>query len=94
MGVKNILLLGDERLYNVCVPIDKYNLETAEKVLADLKDTMSDFKKTYGFGRAIASPQIGAMHRIIYLNTGDMEIGFINPELHFPQDERFELWDD
>lgn len=94
MGVKDILLLGDEKLYKVCEPVGKNNLKTAGMVLTDLKATMSNFRKTYGFGRAIAAPQIGAVYRIIYLNTKDLEIGFINPELHFPDDKQIELWDD
>lgn len=94
MSIKDILLLGDERLYRVCDPVEEQHLEQAGNVLQDLSDTMGEFRRKYGFGRAIAAPQIGAPVRIIYLNTGEMTIGFINPQLHFPDDAQFELWDD
>lgn len=94
MSVKPIVLLGDDRLYQPADLIEETDLELAGQILADLKDTMMDFRSKYGFGRAIAAPQIGASKRMIYLNTGELEIGFINPELTFENDERFEIWDD
>lgn len=94
MGARDILLLGDERLYRVSPPVEQTELDQATSIIADLGDTMAAFREKFGFGRAIAAPQIGALKRIIYLNAGDRVIGFINPELEFPSDERFELWDD
>jgi len=94
LSAKSILLLGDERLYQVCKPVEPTDLEFARVVLENLEDTMMEFRQKYGFGRAIAAPQIGDARRIIYLNTGDQIIGFINPVLSFPDKKRIELWDD
>ena len=94
MAAREILLLGDERLYQVSQPVDKTELCETAAILADLGDTMAAFREKFGFGRAVAAPQIGVLKRIVYLNTGDRVIGFINPELEFASDEQFELWDD
>ncbi len=94
MGKKDILLLGDERLYQASLAIEASELASARQILTHLEDTMMAFREKYGFGRAIAAPQINAIKRIIYLNTGDQTIGFINPKLTFPDDEQYELWDD
>ncbi len=94
MSARDILLLGDERLYQVCKPVREKDLESAKIVLKHLQDTMKVFTEKYGFGRAIAAPQIGEKYRIIYLNTGDQIIGFINPVLTFPEQKMIELWDD
>ena len=94
MSKKEILLLGDERLYQVCEPVKESELKRAGTILADLEDTMADFRGKYGFGRAIAAPQIGAARRIIYLDTDGRVTGFINPQPAFPEDDMFEVWDD
>lgn len=94
MSKQNILLLGDERLYQVSEPLSEKELLLAKDILLDLEDTMKGFRARYGFGRAIAAPQIGAARRIVYLNTGELKIGFINPRLYFPDEEQIELWDD
>lgn len=93
MAEKTVLLLGDPRLYKLCEPIREDQLPLAETVMTDLHDTMMAFRKRFGFGRAIAAPQIDAPYRIIYLNVGEPE-ALINPELVFPDDERMEMWDD
>ncbi|WP_105617645.1 peptide deformylase [Vallitalea okinawensis] len=94
MAEREILLLGDERLYKVSKPILEADLPKAKEVLKDLHDTMTHFRKERGFGRAIAAPQIGESYRIIYMYIDGKAIGFINPKLDFLEDEQFELWDD
>ncbi len=91
---KEILLLGDDRLYQISEPLSTAELKQAARIIRDLKDTLNAFRGKYGFGRAIAAPQIGEFKRIIYMETKDLTIGFINPVLSFPSDERFEVWDD
>ncbi len=95
--IKSILVLGDERLYQKSEEVTKNQLENVIHIANDLKDTFINFKKEYGFGRAIASPQIGQFKRIIYFNTGDLEEVFINPVILFDcfaDNELIELWDD
>lgn len=94
MAIREILLLGDKKLYNESVEIKKDELNKAKEILKDLHDTMMEFKSTYGFGRAIAAPQINEFYRIIYFNLGDESISFINPVIEFYDEEKFMVWDD
>jgi len=94
MAVKEILLLGNENLYKVCREISKGELEKARQIIQDLEDTLMNFKNAYGFGRAIAAPQINEAFRIIYLNYNGEAIPIINPRLEFIEDEKFVVWDD
>ena len=54
---------------------------------------MHDVRAHYGFGRAIAAPQLGIMKRLIYMHI-DSPVVFVNPTLTNLSDEQFELWDD
>jgi len=93
MAVKDILMLGDPRLYEVCEPVRKDEAKSCIPQINLMFETILDFREKYGAGRAIAAPQIGLMKRIICLNT-DKQVAMINPELSDFSNERFELWDD
>jgi peptide deformylase len=91
--LNDLLLLGDPRLYQVCEPVEKAELLLVKEWVADLDNVMQEIRAKYNFGRAIAAPQLGIMKRLIYMNI-DMPVVFINPELTFKSEEKFELWDD
>lgn len=93
MAVKDILLLGDPRLYEVSAPVLKEELLELKPQIELMWESIIDIRNTYGFGRAIAAPQIGLQKRIIALNIDRPEI-MINPVLTDLSDEMFELWDD
>jgi peptide deformylase len=93
MTVQDILLLGNPRLYEVSMPVLKEELPTVQSVIRDLHETMMEFRRTYGAGRAIAAPQIGVMKRVIYMHI-DEPIAFINPVLDNLSEEMIEVWDD
>jgi len=92
-GLKDLLLLGDPRLYQVCDPVLKSELPQIKTWVADLHNTMQEIRDKYNFGRAIAAPQLGIMKRLIYMNI-DRPVVFINPVLTDLSEELFELWDD
>ena len=94
MAVREILLLGNEKLYKVCKNISKDEIDKLNQIVKDLHDTMMNFREKYGFGRAIAAPQIDEMYRIIYMSFNKSSIAFINPIIEFFDDEKFEIWDD
>jgi peptide deformylase len=94
MSVREILLLGNENLYEICNEVSKDEIYKAKQIVKDLHDTMMNFREKYGFGRAIAAPQINELFRIIYMNFEDTSIALINPQLEFIDDEKFEMWDD
>lgn len=93
MAIRKILLLGDPRLYEKSEPVTQNVLSKLQSVVADLHDTMSDFRECYGAGRAIAAPQIGVFKRLIYMHI-DRPVIIINPALSDLSEEMIELWDD
>lgn len=91
--IKPILLLGNPQLYEISEPVLESEVSSLMSSVADLHDTLMDFRKTYGAGRAIAAPQIGVKKRLIYMCIDQPTIMF-NPVLHFPDDEMMEVLDD
>lgn len=93
MAVRDVLLLGNPKLYQVCNPIKRDELELLKQVITDLQDTLFDFRKRYNAGRAIAAPQIGVMKRLVYMEIDEPKV-FINPEITSKSKEMIQLWDD
>lgn len=94
MAVREILVLGNQNLYKICSEIEKDEIENAKRIVNDLNDTMKDFRNKYGYGRAIAAPQIDEPFRIIYINYNNKAIALINPRIEFIDNVKFEMWDD
>ena len=93
MTVRDILLLGNPRLYEVSETVKENDLKNLPPVVADLHDTLLEFRKKYGAGRAIAACQIGFGKRLIYIFI-DRPMVFINPILQNRSKEMIEVWDD
>jgi len=93
MAVKDILLLGNPLLYEMSMSVEKKELAELMPHINLMFDTIIDFRKKYGRGRAIAAPQVGVLKRIICLNI-DQPVAMINPEISDLSDEMFEIWDD
>ena len=91
--VREILKLGNPELYEVSSAVTEEDLPLLPEWTRDLHDTLLDYRKTYGAGRAIAAPQIGVKKRLLYMLT-DREYVFINPRLSFPDEEMMEVLDD
>ena len=96
MAVKQILRLGNPGLWKVCATVKNPNSQETRKIIQDLKDTLEDFKKKNGFGRAIAAPQIGVLKRIIYVDFPKEKISgaLINPKITKQSKEKILVWDD
>jgi peptide deformylase len=93
MSVREVLLLGDPRLYEICEAVVESDLTALRKVVTDLHDTLMDCRQRIGAGRAIAAPQIGVMKRLVYMHI-DQPVVFCNPVLDEMSDEQIEIWDD
>ena len=91
--VKEILLLGNEKLYEPSIEVQREELESLDQTIRDLHDTLMDFREKYHAGRAVAAPQIGIQKRILYMYI-DNPVVFINPVLSFPDDEKMDVMDD
>ena len=90
---REILLIGDPRLYEISKEVTREELEELRPVFEDLFDCIRGIRRDYGFGRAIAAPQIGVPKRLVCMLT-DKPYVIINPTLEFVGDERMELMDD
>ena len=80
MAVREILMLGNPKLFEICEPVEEAQLEQIKPIIQDLHDTLMAFRQKYNAGRAIAAPQIGAMKRLVYMHIEEPVV-FINPVL-------------
>lgn len=90
---REILLLGDPQLYEISTEVTREELEGLRPVFEDMFDCIRGIRRDYGFGRAIAAPQIGLKKRLICILT-DKPYVIINPTLEFVGEEKMELMDD
>lgn len=90
---REILLLGNPVLYEISEEVKEEELELLRPVFEDMFDCIRGIRRDYGFGRAIAAPQIGVKKRLICMLTDQPRV-IINPTLEPVGDELMELWDD
>ena len=91
--IRELLKLGNPRLYEISAPILREEAEELQQWVTDLHDTLMEYRKVYGAGRAVAAPQIGVQKRLLYMYM-DKPYVFVNPVMEFPDDETYELLDD
>lgn len=93
MAVRDVLLLGNPALYEASAPVEEHERESLQPAIADLHDTLIDFRRRYNAGRAIAAPQIGVRKRLVYMHI-DRRVVFFNPVLDECSSASMEIWDD
>ncbi len=93
MALKEIALLGNPILRKRCAPVRNFRGDLTQQCIADLRDTLADFRERNGFGRGIAAPQIGLSRQILYLNT-EFQGALVNPTIIQRSRKTFTLWDD
>ncbi len=91
--LRDLLLLGDPRLYKKSDPITEQDMSLVSGWVGDLANVMNEIRIQYKFGRGIAAPQLGIMKRLIYIDTHQKFI-IINPQIVEASKELFEVWDD
>lgn len=91
--IREILKLGDPRLYEPSAPVTEEDWPLLPGWVQDLHDTLMEYRRVYGAGRAVAAPQIGIRKRLLYMYT-DKAYVFLNPSLSFPDGETYTLLDD
>ena len=97
MPAREILLLGNPLLWQPSEAVTDVRATETREIISDLAATLADFRAGHGFGRAIAAPQIGAHHRVLFVNMNDGSFGpapLINPQVVRASSEMMELWDD
>lgn len=93
MAIKDILLLGNPVLHEQCLKVKDFDSDATRATIADLRDTLRDFRLKRGFGRGIAAPQIGSTNRIIFVDF-EVQGPLINPVITSHSRKKFRLWDD
>lgn len=91
--VREILKLGNPRLYDISKEITEADIDYLPGWITDLHDTLMNYRKIYGAGRAVAAPQIGVQKRLLYMFVEKPYV-FINPVISFPDNEKYTLKDD
>ena len=92
-----VLLVGDPGLRQTSEIVSDFADADFRKDARRVARALARFRATYGFGRAIAAPQIGIRRRMIALalpHWHDAPFVMVNPALTWASDERFTLWDD
>jgi len=93
-AAKPIKLLGDRVLRQVSDLVKDFSNAEFIDNSRFLHATLTDFRRNYGFGRAISAPQIGINQRFIALNLGANPHLIVNPEITWTSENRFTMWDD
>lgn len=93
MAIREILLLGNPRLFEVSTPVGKEEIDEVKILVEDMHDTLMDFRRRNNVDRAISAPQVGTMKRLVYMHI-DKPVVIINPVLDMKSPEMMEVVDD
>lgn len=93
MAVRPILQLGTPSLHALSTPVAADERGGLADAVRDLHDTMAEFQRERGWGRAIAAPQLGVNRRIVCLNI-DRPLTLYNPVLDRHAERTMEYWED
>ena len=90
---EDILQIGDPRLRERAVVIEKVTDPAAQADGAKVRAALTGFREHWGFGRGTAATQIGIARRIIALNMVGWPDLIYNPEFMWMSPETFTLWE-
>jgi len=94
MAIRNVLQLGDPGLREVAETVANPAAPQIAALIQDLADTLAHWRKTTGYGRAIAAPQIGAGLRLVFMQLPGAEPWpMVNPEIVERSPEKMVVWD-
>jgi peptide deformylase len=94
MAVRTLLQLGDPCLREIAKRVEDPAAPEIQALVEDLADTLAHWRKTTGYGRGIAAPQIGANLRAIFLRLpGEGPWPLVNPEIVASSEEKIVVWD-
>jgi peptide deformylase len=94
MAIRNVLQLGDPGLRQVAKRVEDPRAPEIRVLVDDLADTLAHWRKTTGYGRGIAAPQLGVGLRVIFLRLlGEVPWPLVNPEITERSAEKIVVWD-
>jgi peptide deformylase len=85
--------MGNPLLRKPSEPVQVFGSRELATLAHDLQDTLEDFRRRHGFGRAIAAPQIGVNKRVIVMEV-EAPLTLINPVIIRRTRKTMTLWDD
>ena|ERR1700682_5518451 len=94
MAICTVFQLGDPKLREVASHVKDPAAADIQALVQDLADTLAHWRKTTGYGRGIAAPQLGVSLRVIFLQLpGADPWPLINPEIIWRSKEKIVVWD-
>jgi peptide deformylase len=94
MAVRTVLQLGDPGLREVAKRVENPAAPEIRALVEDLADTLVYWRKTTGYGRGIAAPQLGVSLRVIFLRLpGEEPWPLVNPLIKERSVEKIVVWD-
>ena len=94
MAVRTVRQLGDPVLREECEAVKDASAPEIRALVEDLSDTLAFWRKTTGYGRGIAAPQIGVLQRVIFLRLpGEDPWPLVNPKIIERSADRIVVWD-
>src|SRR6266446_3284043 len=93
MAFRTVLQLGDPGLREVARRVNDPAAAEIRELVEDLSDTLAYWRKTTGYGRGIAAPQLGVNLRVIFLRLPEAAWPLVNPEITWRSEEKIVVWD-
>jgi peptide deformylase len=94
MAIRTVLQLGDPGLREVAKRVSDPTAAEIRALVDDMSDTLAYWRKTSGYGRGIAGPQLGVKLRVIFLRLpGEAPWPLVNPEITWRSGEKIVVWD-
>ena len=82
--------LGNPKLREESLLIGDFS--QLDRLKEDLSDTLAHWRRTTGYGRGIAAPQIGILKRAVFISVSDLGL-LVNPEITSVSPEKMMVWD-
>src|SRR5260370_16847724 len=93
MAIRTVLQLGDPGLRAVAKRVENPAAREILALVEDLADTLAYWRKTTGYGRAIAAPQIGPQVRVIFLRLpGEAPWPLVTPVIPYRTEHKTYVW--
>src|SRR4029077_17331162 len=93
MAVRTVIQLGDPGLREVAKRVENPAAPEIRALVEDLADTLAYWRKTTGYGRGIAAPQLGVSLRVIFLRLPEEEPWpIVNPTITERSTEKTVVW--
>jgi peptide deformylase len=94
IGPADILQLGHPDLREPSDPVGDVQDPAFREQARVLLETLAAFRRRFGFGRAVAAPQIGVARRFIAVDLGGEPFLMIDPRVTWRSEDTFTMWDD